>query len=149
MRGAGTGELGRKDGYDRKSLPRRNWLYKIGSAPGSYTCLLRMQTSSLNARKPPRTNPSVSQSQRGPFALIHDRALDSRRDILSRLSVRPRRCPRTPRRPSSLVPERTPSHPPPKRNWKIPASFTKLVLIHSPSRDILIAIGRSRRLWRL
>jgi len=44
--------LGRKDGYDRKSLPRRNWLYKIGSAPGSYTCLLRMQTSSPNARKP-------------------------------------------------------------------------------------------------
>lgn len=46
------GALGRKDGYDRKSLPRRNWLYKIGSAPGSYTCLLRMQTSSPNARKP-------------------------------------------------------------------------------------------------
>jgi len=44
--------LGRKDGYDRKSLPRQNWLYKIGSAPGSYTCLLRMQTSSPNARKP-------------------------------------------------------------------------------------------------
>lgn len=46
------GALGRKDGYDRKSLPRRNWLYKIGSAPGSYSCLLRMQTSSPNARKP-------------------------------------------------------------------------------------------------
>lgn len=49
LRGA---SLGRKDGYDRKSLPRRNWLYKIGSAPGSYSCLLRMQTSSPNACKP-------------------------------------------------------------------------------------------------
>lgn len=76
------GALGRKDGYDRKSLPRRNWLYKIGSAPGSYTCLLRMQTSSPNACKP-HAPPSLGEAptRGGPFPLIHGRALDSRRDI--------------------------------------------------------------------
>lgn len=58
------GALGRKDGYDRKSLPRRNWLYKIGSAPGSYTCLLRMQTSSPNACKPHES--ALLESRRGP-----------------------------------------------------------------------------------
>lgn len=58
------GALGRKAGYDRKSLPRRNWLYKIGSAAGSYTCLLRMQTSSPNACKPHES--TLLESRRGP-----------------------------------------------------------------------------------
>jgi len=61
------GVLGRKDGYDRKSLPRRNWLYKIGSAPGSYTCLLQMQTSSPNAREPHESAPRLGASNEDRF----------------------------------------------------------------------------------
>lgn len=61
---SGLAEVSAEDGYDRKSLPRRNWLYKIGSAPGSYTCLLRMQTSSPNAREPHESAPRLDAPTR-------------------------------------------------------------------------------------
>lgn len=104
------GGLGRKDGYDRKSLPRRNWLYKIGSAPGSYTCLLRMQTSSPNAREPHESAPRLDAPTRT-------------------VSTDTRPCSRFPPRylPFLAYPRRCTSTlpvvlewPDPSRNWKTP-----------------------------
>lgn len=90
------GALGRKDGYDRKSLLRRNWLYKIGSAPGSYSCLLRMQTSSPNARKPHESALRVfsARPQREDRFHWYTAVLSIPTEISSRLFARPGRDPR-------------------------------------------------------